>query len=51
LAIRRARDLQLIVGGQWHWGKEDTEVGGFDVDLDGTAISIAHNDQIYVWLT
>ena len=23
-----ATDLQLIVGGQWHWGKEDTEFGG-----------------------
>jgi hypothetical protein len=46
-----ATDLQLIVGGQWHWGKEDSEFGGFDFDLDGTAISIAPNDKTYVWLT
>jgi hypothetical protein len=46
-----ATDLQLIFGGQWHWGKEDTEFGGFNAELDGTVISIAPNDQTYVWLT
>ena len=46
-----ATDLQLIVGGQWHWGKDGTEFGGYDVDLDGIDISIAPNDQAYVWLT
>lgn len=44
-------NTQLILGGQWHWGADDTEYGGSKTSFLGETIRIAPQDQVYVWLT
>lgn len=44
-------NLQLIAGASWHWGGANTEFGGFDTTANNTEITVAPDNQVYVWLT
>jgi hypothetical protein len=46
-----AENWQLIFGGQWHWGGQGTEFGGFSIDeADGRHL-LRPADQVYLWLS
>ncbi len=42
---------QAILGGQWHWGGQGSEFGGYDVDTLGSRLRQIPADQIYLWLS
>jgi hypothetical protein len=42
---------QLIAGANIHTGAEDTEYGGFDVNVGLSSAKVVPNDSAFVWLT
>ena len=42
---------QLISGASLYAGAEDSEYGGFDVDLGLTSAKVVPNDSAIVWLS
>jgi hypothetical protein len=46
-----AENWQLIFGGQWYWGRQGTEFGGFDIDGATGERLLRPAAQGYLWLS
>ena len=46
-----SENLQLILGGQWNWGQQGSEFGGYALAGDSGDLHVAPDDRLYIWLT
>jgi hypothetical protein len=44
-------DWQVIVGGQWNWGGDGSEFGGYDLSGPHGDLLITPADRVYLWVS